>query len=235
MMADELTYIAENIRELRERITLAAEKSGRREEDIVFVAVSKTFPPEALKVAYSAGMRDFGESYMQEALDKQNVLNPDIRWHFIGHLQKNKVRQAVKNFSLIQSVDSISLMERINRIAGEEGKVQEILLQTDLVGEETKFGIDPADVFTALEKASKLKNILIKGLMIIPPFYDNPEENRKNFRRLKEMSIEIDKKGFSNWEGKYLSMGMTDDFETAIEEGSNMIRIGRAVFGPRRR
>lgn len=234
-MANEPDYISENIREIRDRITVAAEKSGRREEDIVFIAVSKTFPPDALNAAFKAGVRDFGESYMQEALDKQIALSLDARWHFIGHLQKNKVRQAVKNFSLIQSVDSISLMERIDRIACEEGKIQEILLQTDLVGEETKFGIDPAEVFTALERAEKLKNILIKGLMIIPPFYDNPEENRTNFRRLKEMSTEIDKRGFSNWEGKYLSMGMTDDFEIAIEEGSNMIRVGRAVFGPRRR
>ncbi len=234
-MVIEPGHIAENIREIREKIAAAAEKSGRREEDIVFVAVSKTFPPEALNAAYLAGITDFGESYMQEALDKQSALDIDVRWHFIGHLQKNKVRQAVKHFSLIQSVDSVSLMERIDRIAGEEGKVQEILLQTDLVGEETKFGIDPGEVFIALEKASKLKNILIKGLMIIPPFYDDPEENRENFRRLKEMSLEIDKKGFSNWEGKYLSMGMTDDFEIAIEEGSNMIRTGRAVFGPRRR
>lgn len=234
-MNDMLLHIKENIEKIRERIKISAEKSGRNAESIMLVAVSKTFPVEYIEEAYRSGIREFGENYIQEATEKIDSLDISAHWHFMGHLQANKVRNAVKHFPVIQSIDSGKLLKRINRIAGEEGKTIEVLIEVNLVGEESKFGVDPAEVYPILESAQSYQNVKICGLMLLPPFYDNPEKNRTNFRKLKEMADEINKKDYSNWENKYLSMGMTDDFEIAIEEGSNMVRIGRAIFGPRRR
>lgn len=235
-ISGERELIRENLEEIKLRIRDSALKSGRNPDEIITMAVSKTFPATAVMDAYNCGIRHFGENYMQEAIEKIESL-PGISpcWHFIGHLQKNKVRQAVKYFSVIQSVDSLSLLKRIDLIAGEEEKRLRVLLQVNLVGEESKSGFDPADVKPAIESARTMKNIIISGFMLIPPFYDDPEKNRGNFRELKRMFDEVEKEGYCNWEGKYLSMGMTDDFEIAVEEGSNMLRIGRAIFGDRRR
>lgn len=232
---DSLSFIKENIADVKSRVEAAAVKAGRKFSDICIVAVSKTFGNELIKEAFNAGMTEFGENYIQEGITKVATLNINPRWHFIGHLQKNKVRLAVKHFSMIQSVDSESLLERINRISEEENKRTDVLIQVNLENEESKSGLNPLDIIRTIEKASDFKWVRICGLMQIPPFYDNPEENRNNFRQLRRMFDDISTKGFPNWKGLYLSMGMTDDFEIAIEEGSNMVRIGRAIFGYRRR
>jgi pyridoxal phosphate enzyme (YggS family) len=202
---------------------------------ITLVAVSKTFPVEAAREAVMAGVADLGESYVQEAVDKIDSMDLPARWHFIGHLQSNKVRPVVKRFSLIQSVDSLELLQRIDRIAAEEGKVMDVLLQVNVAGEEGKFGMPPPEAHRVLSEASALNNVRVKGLMLIPPFYNDPEMNRENFAALGRLSVELDSRGYGNWESRYLSMGMTDDFETAILQGANMIRVGQAVFGFRRR
>jgi len=230
-----MNNIRDNIKDIRRRIADAAEGCGRRPGEITLVAIGKTFGGELIEEAYRAGISDFGENYVQEAIQKITGLDIKPRWHFIGHLQKNKVRPVVKHFQTIDSVDSPALLERVNRIAGEEGRHTEVLLQVNLVGEESKFGFEPAEVEPAIEKAAAFRNVDIRGLMLLPPFYEKPERNRINFRRLRKMAEEIDKRGFLNWENRYLSMGMTDDFEIAIEEGSNAVRIGRAIFGQRRR
>ncbi|MCD4784210.1 MAG: YggS family pyridoxal phosphate-dependent enzyme [Candidatus Eremiobacteraeota bacterium] len=230
-----LSKINENLGNIKERIKASAEKSGRNAQDIILVAVSKTFPVEYIEEVYRSGVREFGENYIQESIEKIDHLDISARWHFMGHLQANKVRTAVKYFPVIQSIDSRKLLKRINQIAGEEGKKPDVLIEVNLVGEESKFGVDPSEVYPILDDAQSYENVKVCGLMLLPPFYDDPEKNRINFRKLKQMADEIDKKDYSNWKNKYLSMGMTDDFEIAIEEGSNMVRIGRAIFGPRRR
>ncbi|MCE1248854.1 MAG: YggS family pyridoxal phosphate-dependent enzyme [Firmicutes bacterium] len=232
---DNISFIRENIADVKSRVEAAALRSGRAASDICIVAVSKTFGNDLIEEAYAAGMTEFGENYIQEGITKVTSLKIEPRWHFIGHLQKNKVRLAVKHFSMIQSVDSESLLERINKISEEEQKRTDVLIQVNLEGEESKSGFDQQDIIRTIEKANENKWVRICGLMQIPPFYDDPEENRKNFRQLRRMFDDINKIGFPNWNGLFLSMGMTDDFEIAIEEGSNMVRIGRAIFGYRRR
>ncbi len=226
--------ISERIKEVLERIKKAALGVGKTPKDITLVAVSKKFSPEMIMEAYSCGIRDFGENYIQEALDKIPHLPEDITWHFIGHLQKNKVRKAVRNFALIQSVDSVDLLKRIDRISAEENKTSHILLQVNIAGEVQKGGASEDELKEILQFSEKCLHVIIEGLMLLPPFYEDPERNRPNFRKLKNIFDWIENQGFSRWRGKYLSMGMTDDFEIAIEEGANMVRIGRAIFGPRR-
>ena len=234
-MDNMLSKIKGNIEKIKERIETSAKRAGRNADDITLVAVSKTFPVEYVEEAYNAGIRDFGENYIQEAVEKIDSTDIPVRWHFMGHLQSNKARIAVRYFPIIHSVDSKKLLKRINRIAKEVGKVPEVMIEVNLVGEESKFGVDPDEVYQILAEAENCENVKVCGLMLLPPFYDDPEKNRINFRKLKEIADGIDKMNYSNWENRYLSMGMTDDFEIAIEEGSNMIRVGRAIFGPRRR
>lgn len=233
---EDKSYIKENIEEIRSRIESAAKRAGRKPSDITLLAVSKTFDAEFVREAYNCGLRNFGENYIQEALDKISKLE-DISpcWHFTGHLQKNKVRAAIKHFSVIQSVDSPSLLRRIDQIAVSEGKRIQVLLHVDFNYQESKHGMDPQMVFTALEEAAQLKNTKIMGLMLLPPYYKNPEMNRDNFKKLKLLSEEITNLNCPSWENRFLSMGMSNDFEIAIEEGSNMVRIGTAIFGARRR
>lgn len=228
-------YLAENLLEIRERVAAAAKKSGRNPEDITIVAVSKTFSEDLLLEAHSLGIRDFGESYVQEAVKKIDDLKIDANWHFIGHMQKNKAKPVVQRFKMIQSVDSDSLLARIDRIASEEKRITDVLLQINVAGEQIKSGMDPEDAKPLIEGAGKYENVRIRGLMLIPPFYEDPEENRENFAALRKLSENLSRSGFPWWEASFLSMGMSDDYEIAIEEGSNMVRIGRALFGPRRR
>lgn len=227
--------IKENVQDVRKRLDQSARRAGRDSSEITLVAVSKTFKGELIRQAYNLGIDNFGENYIQEAIPKIKKVDLPVRWHFLGHLQGNKVRKAVRNFDMIQSVDSVKLVKRIDRIAGEEEKVIEALIQVNLVGEEQKGGVKPDEIENLLQAAASCKNIKLMGLMLLPPFYDNPERNRKNFSALRQLMGKIDKMDYPNWQGRYLSMGMTDDFEIAIEEGSNMVRIGRAIFGPRRR
>lgn len=228
--------LIENISNLFKRISHAAMRAGRSPEEIQLIAVTKTMPPERIMEAIEAGLRIFGENRVQEARDKiplimQVCREINLSWHMIGPLQRNKAKYAVKLFNLIHSVDSIELAFEINKQAEKIGKVQDILIEVKLSPEDTKHGIRPEGLFELLEFAFSLKNLSVKGLMTIPPYSENPEDSRPYFRRLRELLEEANKKGFSM---KELSMGMSGDFEIAIEEGATMVRIGTAIFGERR-
>lgn len=220
------------LHEVVERINKSAISSGRRPEDIKLVAVSKTIGPEKIVEAVKAGAAILGENRVQEARDKINQIKdlPDVEWHLIGNLQKNKARTAVELFDLIHSVDSISLSEELDKQAHKTGKKQRVLVQVKLSDEETKYGIKEHRLIELLEKISGADNLHFEGLMTIPPFFDDPEQARPYFRKLRKIADQAGKRGFPV---KELSMGMTNDFEIAIEEGATMVRIGTAIFGER--
>ncbi|MDD2679555.1 MAG: YggS family pyridoxal phosphate-dependent enzyme [Candidatus Omnitrophica bacterium] len=220
--------IRENIFEVRKRIISACLKAGRAPETLKLIAVSKNRSPEEIKEALLAGITAFGENRVQEALLKYNAKElalsaKPIEWHMVGHLQTNKVKDAVKIFDLIQSVDSLRLAQEINKEALKINKVQEILLEVKISPEATKFGLSPEETPAVIREASGFKNLKIKGLMAVAPILKSPEETRPYFRLLKDLRGRLDSK-------MILSMGMTDDFAVAIEEGSDMLRIGRAIF-----
>ena len=217
--------IAENLRRVRERVAAACERAGRSPDEVTIVGVSKTFPPEAIAEACRAGLTDIGENRVQEALRKiplveSQGLHP--RWHLVGHLQTNKAKSALSVFGIIHSVDSLHLAEALSRRAGQPVPV---LLEVNVAGEASKFGFAPEDVPEAYRRIAALPNLDLQGLMTVAPFVPDPEEVRPLFRRLRELRDEL---GL-----RELSMGMTDDFEVAIEESATMVRIGRAIFGPR--
>jgi pyridoxal phosphate enzyme (YggS family) len=217
--------IGDNIREVERRIARAAENSGRSPDDITIIAVTKTIESRLIQEAFEAGMRHFGESRIQEAKDKigqLSALQPLPTWHMVGHLQTNKASLAVELFHFIQSIDSIRLAEVISRRAQRD---MPILLQVNVSGEASKFGFPPDQVSSAVEVIARSPHLQIKGLMTIAPLVDNPEEVRPFFRQLRLLR---DSLGL-----RHLSMGMTDDFEMAVEEGATMVRIGRAIFGQR--
>lgn len=210
-------------------------RAGRNPEEIQLVAVTKTVPPEKIIEAVQAGLRVFGENRIQEARQKipeitEMYRGSNISWHMIGPLQRNKAKYAVRLFDLIHSVDSLELALEIDRCARNLGKIQDILIEIKLSHEETKHGIAPEQLPELLDKAFTLKNINIKGLMTMPPYSEDPEQSRPYFRRLRELLEEARQNGFDIRE---LSMGMSGDFEVAIEEGATIVRIGRAIFGER--
>ncbi|MFO7151629.1 MAG: YggS family pyridoxal phosphate-dependent enzyme [Bacillota bacterium] len=225
--------IEKNIEDLRLRVKEAAEKSGRREEDIKIVAVTKTVPPEKIQIAVDKGLRILGENRVQEAQGKIEAVKGDVTWHMIGHLQKNKVKYAVKIFSMIQSVDSYELAAEIDKRAAMLGKVMDVLVQVNIGKEETKFGAEYEETPELIKKISELEHIRVRGLMAIPPFKENPEDVRPFFKKMRELFMELKNLNLQNVEMEILSMGMTHDFHVAIEEGANMIRIGSGIFGPR--
>jgi pyridoxal phosphate enzyme (YggS family) len=197
--------------------------------------VAKTFPARAVREAVDAGVPDIGENYVQELLAKRRDLpGPDVRWHFIGHLQSNKVKQIAGWIHMIHAVDSASLAREINRRAAESGRVIECLIEVNTTGEETKFGVPPGDVAALVQSLAPCDHISLGGLMTIGPFLPDPEGSRPMFRRLRELRDEIGALGQSNVTMRHLSMGMTGDFEVAIDEGATLIRIGTAVFGSRK-
>jgi pyridoxal phosphate enzyme (YggS family) len=236
--------IGANIAQTRERIAEAAARSGRSAEEITLVAVTKTRTPEEIEAAIEAGATDLGENKVQEILDKYDILrlftenstkNRNIKWHMIGHLQRNKVKYITDKVGLIHSVDSLRLAEEIDRRISESGGMMEILLQVNPAGEESKFGV-PSDAARRLAAAvlESCRHIRIKGLMTIVPVADDPNDVRSYFSEMKSL---YDRIGHENacerLDFKWLSMGMTHDFEVAIEEGANMVRIGTGIFGPR--
>ncbi len=223
--------IAENIDDVLRKIENAARKSGRDAKDIKLIAVTKTVDINRIKEAVEAGLRIFGENRVQEALPKLKELGRIVSWHFIGHLQTNKVKDVAGNFDLIHAVDSLRLSEEIDRQAKKRDIVQEILIEVKLSEEESKFGMPEKGVLPLIERASEFENIKILGLMTIPPFFNDAEKTRPYFKRLREIRNEAVKKGFNLSE---LSMGMSHDFEIAIEEGATMVRIGTAIFGERK-
>ena len=225
--------VSENLRIVNEKITAAAEKSGRKRSDILLVAVTKTHSPDIMNEAIRAGVTDIGENKVQEILRKYDSVKP-VKWHLIGHLQSNKVKYIIDKVAMIHSVDSVHLMDEIERQAEKKNLSMDILIQVNISGEESKFGINPEDVYEMLEHASKLKHVRVRGLMTILPKDDNKMNLRLHFVNIKRLSLDISEKKYDNICMDYLSMGMSGDFEDAIMEGSNMVRIGSAIFGERK-
>lgn len=203
------------------------------QQDVRLVAVSKTHPADMIREAYDHGIRDFGENKVQELLTKTGQLPDDIRWHFIGHLQTNKVKQVIGKTYLIHSVDSLHLAEKINEEAMKTGITVDILIEVNVSGEASKFGIMPDEAADIIVKLSKMSNIRVKGLMTVAPYTEYPEENAVFFKKLRNLSIDIDCLNIDNVSMNLISMGMSNDFEVAIHEGSNLVRIGTDIFGER--
>lgn len=226
--------IKENIACVKKMMLNACNKSGLNPDDVTLIAVSKTKPVSMMQEAYDTGIRDFGENKVQEMLEKQEQLPKDIRWHLIGHLQTNKVKYVVGNVFLIHSVDSLRLAEEISKVAVKKNVTADILIEVNAANEESKFGTALEETLSLVENIAKLPNISIKGLMTIAPFTEDAESNRKYFRALKELSVDITRKNVDNVSMDILSMGMTGDYEVAVEEGASYVRVGTGIFGMRR-
>lgn len=225
--------LVENLREVEERVQAACVRANRAREEVTLIAVSKTKPVEMLEEIYTAGVRDFGENKVQELTEKYEKLPQDIKWHMIGHLQRNKVKYIVDKVKLIHSVDSVRLAETIEQEAAKKNVIVDILIEVNVAEEESKFGVKVEEVLDLIQEISKFSHIRIKGLMTIAPYVENPEENRKIFAQLKQLSVDIASKNIDNICIDVLSMGMTNDYEVAIEEGATMVRVGTGIFGAR--
>ena len=225
--------LSDNLHEVQENIRKACERSGRNPEDVTLIAVSKTKPVSDIEQIYAAGIREFGENKVQEMNDKQKVLPGDINWHMIGLLQRNEVKYIVDNVAMIHSVDSVRLAEEISKEAVKKNVAVDILVEVNVAKEESKFGLYTEDVGQFVEQISKLPGINIKGLMTSAPFVDNPEDNRQYFKKLKDLSVDINAKNIDNVHMDFLSMGMTNDYVFAVEEGATHVRVGTAIFGHR--
>ncbi len=225
--------VKENLKKVEENITAACKRAGRNRDDVTLIAVSKTKPMEMIVEAYEAGKRDFGENKAQEMKEKHDALADDIKWHFIGHLQTNKVKYVVGRATLIHSVDSYHLAEAIEKESAKKNLVSDILIEVNVAHEESKFGLKTDEVEKLVREVSKLPHIRIKGLMTIAPYVENAEENRKIFKELKALSVDISNKNIDNISMDILSMGMTGDYEIAVEEGATLVRVGTGIFGER--
>ena len=232
---EKIEQLRENLRQVQARIELAAQRSGREPQEIKLIAVSKTHPVEVLQNALEVGARIFGENKVQEAAAKISAIGREsIKWHLIGHLQSNKARKAVKLFDLIHTLDSIELAERLERLCAEEAVAElAVLVQVDLAKEATKNGVDEKDLPNLIETLQNCRHLKYQGLMIIPPYFTDVENVRPYFRRLREIRDDL-RHTFGSESGE-LSMGMSHDFETAIEEGATLVRVGTAIFGERQK
>ncbi len=226
--------IRENLKEVQDKLLQAQEISCRKDDSVLLVAVSKTKSVSDLQEAYRAGVRDFGENKVQELCDKYDQLPKDIRWHMIGHLQRNKVKYLIGKTALIHSVDSLRLAEEISRQSIKKGVVTDILIEINCAEEESKFGVSFQEAEPLIRQIAQLPAVLVKGLMTVAPNTDDPEENRKYFRQMKQLSVDIARKNIDNVSMDVLSMGMTNDYMTAVEEGSSCVRVGTGIFGMRR-
>ena len=225
--------LRENLQEVEERIQEACRRAGRDRSEVTLVAVSKTKPVAILQEAYDLGVRVFGENKVQEIREKYEALPKDIEWHMIGHLQTNKVKYIVDKVRLIHSVDSLRLAEAIEKEAEKHNRIVDILLEVNVAEEESKFGLKMPEVIPMAEKVVQLPHIRLRGLMTIAPFVENPEKNRAIFANLHDLYVDIKEKNIDNVTVSILSIGMTNDFEIAIEEGATMVRIGTGIFGAR--
>lgn len=225
--------LKENLANVEKNIEQACKNAGRSRDEVTLIAVSKTKPVEMLQEIYDENIRDFGENKVQELCSKMEQLPSDIRWHMIGHLQRNKVKYIVGKVELIHSVDTYRLAEEINIQAKKQNVIVPILVEVNIANEESKFGISAEDAILLVEEISKLENIRIKGLMTIAPYVENPEDNRLYFRKIKQLSVDITNKNIDNVFMEILSMGMTGDYMVAIEEGATMVRVGTGIFGER--
>lgn len=225
--------VCDNYKRVEEKVQRACERAGRKREEVTLIAVSKTKPLSMIEELLPLGVRDFGENKVQELTAKAEVLSKDIRWHMIGHLQRNKVKYVVDKACMIHSVDSFRLAEEISKEAEKKGVEVPILLEVNVAGEESKFGIRPEETEELARQIALLPNLHIQGLMTIAPYVENPENNRQIFRNLRNLSVDIERKKFDNVTMSVLSMGMTGDYEVAIEEGATHVRVGTGIFGER--
>ncbi len=223
--------IGENIRQVIREIEALSKDERKGEERLI--AVTKTQPIASLIEAYEAGIRDFGENKVQEIMDKYEALPKDVRWHMIGHLQRNKVKYIIDKVVMIHSVDSVRLAEEIDLRAGQRGIKMPVLIEVNIALEESKFGVLPKDCEDLVRSISSLKNIMVKGLMTVAPYVENAEENRVYFKAMKQLSVDIMNKNIDNVSMSILSMGMTGDYRVALEEGADYVRIGTGIFGQR--
>jgi len=228
-----MSQIEENLSRLRAKIFKACEKVKRNPQEIKIVAVTKNVAVEKINEAIACGIEIIGENKVQEALAKYEQIDKKVLWHLVGHLQTNKVKKALEIFDMIQSVDSLKLASEINKTAEEIGKIYPILLEINTSGEATKYGVKPEQTENLIREMQGLENLKIKGLMTVGPLSDDKQKVRLAFRQLKIIYEKLERVKISNLQLEYLSMGMSSDFEIAIEEGSNMLRIGTAIFGPR--
>ncbi|WP_302417617.1 YggS family pyridoxal phosphate-dependent enzyme [Blautia marasmi] len=225
--------VCENYLTVEEKVKEACRRAGRNRDEVTLIAVSKTKPMSMIEELLPLGVVDFGENKVQELTAKEEALPSGIHWHMIGHLQRNKVKYIVDKACLIHSVDSLRLAETVSQEAEKKGVTANILIEVNVAGEDSKFGVSPDETAALAEAISKLPNIAVKGLMTIAPFVENAEENREVFRNLRKLSVDIEEKKFNNVTMAVLSMGMTGDYEVAIEEGATMVRVGTGIFGER--
>lgn len=225
--------IKDNLKCVEENIRRTCERCGRKPEEVTLIAVSKTKPVSMIEEVMQCGVKDFGENKVQELSDKIEKIPEKLNWHLIGHLQRNKVKYIVDKVSLIHSVDSLRLAEQIDQEAKKKGVICNVLVQVNIAQEETKYGISKEAVSSVLQEMKKYKNILVKGLMTIAPFVEEAEENRKYFKEMYQLFIDMKKENADNIRMEILSMGMTGDYQVAIEEGATMVRVGTGIFGER--
>ena len=225
--------VAENLAQVQKNIDESCREINRDPEEVTLIAVSKTKPVEMLKEAYNAGTRVFGENKVQEIVDKYDQMPSDVKWHMIGHLQRNKVKYIVDKVAMIHSVDSFRLAETIEKEAAKKDVIVPILIEVNVAQEESKFGLKPEEVLPFIEEIADFSHIQIKGLMTIAPYVENAEENRGIFRELKKLSVDIEAKNINNVTMSVLSMGMTGDYMVAVQEGATMVRVGTGIFGAR--
>lgn len=225
--------LKENLTNVENNIKKACERAGRSRDEVTLIAVSKTKPVEMLSEIYAEGVRDFGENKVQELCEKFEVMPKDIRWHMIGHLQRNKVKYVVDKAVLIHSVDSVRLAEEISKEAVKRNLTVDILIEVNIANESTKFGVKNEEAIAMIKEIAALPNICVKGLMTIAPHVADAEENRRYFREIKQLSVDITNKNIDNVSMEILSMGMTGDYTVAIEEGATLVRVGTGIFGER--
>ncbi|MBE5945875.1 MAG: YggS family pyridoxal phosphate-dependent enzyme [Lachnospiraceae bacterium] len=222
-----------NLEQVKANISAACKRSGRNIDDVTLIAVSKTKPLSDIEELISYGTTEFGENKVQELVEKYENVSTPVNWHLIGHLQTNKVKYIVDKAKLIHSVDSLHLAKEIEKEAAKRNVIANVLIQVNIAHEDTKFGIDESEIFDLIDEIKDFKHIKVKGLMTIAPFVENPEENRVHFRNLYQLLLDIKSKNIDNIDMSILSMGMTNDYEVAIEEGATMVRVGTGIFGER--
>ena len=225
--------LKENYDEVERRIQEACARSGRSRSEVTLIAVSKTKPVEMLQEIYDLNQRDFGENKVQELTGKYEVMAKDIRWHLIGHLQQNKVKYIVDKACMIHSVDSLRLAETISKEAGKHNCTVPVLVEVNVAGEESKFGVSVSETLPLVEEISRLPGLSVRGLMTIAPYVENPEDNRPYFKGIRQLSVDIKQENIDNVDMDVLSMGMTGDYMVAIEEGATLVRVGTGIFGER--
>ena len=225
--------IKENLKMVEENIVQACNRVGRDPKEVTLIAVSKTKPNEMIEEAIDYGMKNFGENKVQEMVEKMDTISGKLNWHLIGHLQRNKVKYIVDRVCLIHSVDSLRLAEQINEEAKKKDVVCNILIEVNIANEESKFGVSREELKSLLDEIKKLTNVQVKGLMTIAPFVEDPEDNRKYFRAMHKLFVDMSHENADNIKMEILSMGMTGDYEVAVEEGATMVRVGTGLFGAR--